>query len=54
MTRWLASKYAAEKTSFNMISPAGVYNNHNQKFLKNYTDKIPKEKWQKKIKFSQQ
>ncbi len=47
MTRWLASKYAAEKTSFNMISPAGVYNNHNQKFLKNYTDMIPKRKMAK-------
>jgi len=44
MTRWLATKFAAEKTSFNLISPAGVFNNHNKKFLKDYTSMIPKKK----------
>lgn len=44
MTRWLATKYALENTAFNLISPGGVYNNHNNKFLKNYTNMIPKRK----------
>ena len=44
MTRWLATKYAKEKTSFNLISPAGVFNNHNKKFISDYTNMIPKKK----------
>ena len=44
MTRWLATKYAKEKTLFNMVSPAGVYNNHNKKFLREYTKMIPQKK----------
>ena len=32
MTRWLATKFIREKTSFNMISPAGVFNNHDKRF----------------------
>ena len=47
MTRWLATKYAIEKTAFNLISPAGVYNNHNKEFLKNYIKMIPKKKMAK-------
>ena len=47
MTRWLATKYADEKTAFNLISPAGVYNNHNKDFLKNYTKMIPKKEMAK-------
>ncbi len=44
MTRWLATKFAKENTFFNIISPAGVFNNHNKKFLKDYTNMIPKKK----------
>lgn len=44
MTKWLATKFAKEKTNFNMISPAGVFNNQNKKFLKDYTRLIPKKK----------
>jgi 3-oxoacyl-[acyl-carrier protein] reductase len=44
MTRWLATKFATEKTSFNMISPAGVFNKHNKKFLKDYISLIPQKK----------
>lgn len=44
MTRWLATKFAIEKTIFNMISPGGVFNNHNKKFLKDYTRMIPQKK----------
>ena len=53
MTRWLATKYAKEKTSFNLISPAGVFNNHNKKFIGDYTNMIPKKKWPVKSKFIQ-
>tara|TARA_A100001035_G_C27702983_1_gene463426 strand:- start:29 stop:787 length:759 start_codon:yes stop_codon:yes gene_type:complete len=44
MTKWLASKYALEKTYFNCISPAGVFNNQTKSFLKNYTKLIPLKK----------
>ena len=44
MTKWLASKYAPEKTYFNCISPAGVFNNQTKTFVKNYTKLIPVKK----------
>ena len=44
MTKWLATKYASEKTYFNVISPAGVFNNHKGNFLKNYKKLIPTKK----------
>ena len=44
MTRWLGTKFATEKTTFNMISPAGVFNKHKKKFLKDYTSLIPQKK----------
>ena len=30
------AKYINENTNVNMISPSGVYNNHDKKFVKNY------------------
>jgi NAD(P)-dependent dehydrogenase (short-subunit alcohol dehydrogenase family) len=44
MTRWLATKYAIENTNFNTVSPAGVFNNQNKRFLKKYSELIPKKK----------
>ncbi|MDB3987474.1 SDR family oxidoreductase [Candidatus Pelagibacter sp.] len=44
MTKWLATKYAIENTNFNTISPSGVFNNQNKKFLKKYSELIPKKK----------
>ena len=44
MTKWLATKYAIENTNFNTISPAGVFNNQNKRFLKKYSELIPKKK----------
>jgi NAD(P)-dependent dehydrogenase (short-subunit alcohol dehydrogenase family) len=41
MTKWLAIKYAKEKTYCNMISPAGVKNNQNKKWQKKYLELIP-------------
>jgi NAD(P)-dependent dehydrogenase (short-subunit alcohol dehydrogenase family) len=47
MTKWLATRFASENTNFNLVSPAGVYNNHNNKFLKKYVELIPKKKMAK-------
>ena len=44
MTKWLATKYAFENTNFNTVSPAGVFNNQNKKFLKKYSELVPKKK----------
>lgn len=44
MTKWLATKYAIENTNFNTISPAGVFNYQNKKFIKKYSELIPKKK----------
>lgn len=44
MTKWLATKYAKENTNFNVVSPAGVLNNQNKRFLKKYGELIPKKK----------
>ena len=41
MTKWLATKYAKEKTYCNMISPAGVKNKQNKKWQKKYLKLIP-------------
>ena len=41
LTKWLATKYVNENTNVNIISPSGVYNNHNKKFVKNYLKITP-------------
>ena len=43
MTKWLATKYAIENTNFNIISPAGVFNHQNKKFIKKYSELVPKQ-----------
>ena len=53
MTRWLATKYAIENTNFNTVSPAGVFNNQNKRFLKKYSELYLKKKWQQKNKYIQ-
>ena len=44
LSKWLATKYAKEKTNFNIISPAGVFNNQTKSFIKKYKKLIPKNK----------
>lgn len=44
MTKWLATKYAIENTNFNIVSPAGVFNYQNKKFIKKYSELVPKNK----------
>ncbi len=44
MTKWLATKFAEENTNFNIISPAGVFNNHSSDFVNKYVKLIPKKK----------
>ncbi len=41
LTKWLSTKYINEKTNINMISPSGVFNNHNKKFVKDYLKITP-------------
>ena len=41
LTKWLATKYVKEKTNINMVSPSGVYNKQNKKFIKKYLELIP-------------
>ena len=43
-TKWLATKYSKQLTTFNIISPAGVYNKQPKKFMKNYLKLIPNNK----------
>lgn len=38
LTKWLAS-WNAGKVRVNVVSPGGVYNNHNKKFVKKYSSK---------------
>ena len=44
MTKWLATKYATENTNFNIVTPGGVFNRQNKKFIKKYSELIPKKK----------
>lgn len=41
LTKWLSTKYVKEKTLFNTLVPAGVYNNHKKRFLKKYEKLVP-------------
>lgn len=41
LNKWLAKKFASQNFTFNMLSPAGVYNRHKQKFLIKYLKNIP-------------
>ena len=41
LTKWLATKYAKENTNVNLVSPSGVYNKQNSKFVKKYLELIP-------------
>lgn len=40
-TKYMATKYACENIRVNCISPGGVYNNHSEEFVKNYSSKVP-------------
>ncbi len=41
LTKWLAAYLAKDNTTCNMMSPSGVYNKHNKKFLKDYSKLLP-------------
>jgi NAD(P)-dependent dehydrogenase (short-subunit alcohol dehydrogenase family) len=40
-TRWLATYWAKKGIRVNSISPAGVYNHHEEKFVRQLTERIP-------------
>ena len=44
MNKWLSKKFAQQNIRSNILSPAGVYNNHNARFIKNYLRNIPVKK----------
>ena len=41
MNKWLSKKFADQNIRSNLLSPAGVYNKHSNRFLKNYLKNIP-------------
>jgi NAD(P)-dependent dehydrogenase (short-subunit alcohol dehydrogenase family) len=41
LNKWLSTKYAIEQSFFNTISPGGVFNKHNSRFKKNYSNLVP-------------
>lgn len=41
LNKWLAKRFASKNFTFNVLSPAGVYNNHKKKFLTKYLRNIP-------------
>lgn len=41
ITKYLAQKYAGKNIRVNCISPGGLFNNQPERFLENYTKKVP-------------
>ena len=41
LTKWLATSLAEKNTTCNMITPSGVFNKQNKKFLKSYSKLLP-------------
>ena len=44
LNKWLSKKFALQNIRSNILSPAGVYNKHNARFLKNYLRNVPLKK----------
>jgi NAD(P)-dependent dehydrogenase (short-subunit alcohol dehydrogenase family) len=41
LTRYLASAYGKNNIRFNCVSPGGIFDNQNPKFVKAYENKVP-------------
>ena len=41
LTKWLATSLASYNVRVNCISPGGVFNNHNDEFIKLYSNRVP-------------
>ena len=41
LNKWLAKRFANQNIRSNLLSPAGVYNKHSTRFLRNYLKNIP-------------
>jgi NAD(P)-dependent dehydrogenase (short-subunit alcohol dehydrogenase family) len=52
MTRYLATYWAKSGIRVNCISPAGVYRNHNKKFVEQLSERIPLGRMAKKHEFN--
>lgn len=40
-SRWLSTWWAEDNIRVNCISPGGVFNNHNEKFVEKYSNRVP-------------
>ena len=41
MTRYLATRYADVGIRVNCIAPGGIFNNHDEKFVQSYSERVP-------------
>lgn len=41
LTKWLATYWAKDNIRVNCLAPGGVFNGHNEKFVEDYTNRIP-------------
>lgn len=41
LTRYLATYWASKNIRVNCLSPGGVYNNHSEQFVRNYSSRVP-------------
>jgi NAD(P)-dependent dehydrogenase (short-subunit alcohol dehydrogenase family) len=41
LTRWLSTWWAKDNIRVNCVSPGGVFNSHNDEFIKNYSNRTP-------------
>ena len=41
LSRWISTSYGKYNIRSNILSPGGVFDNQEKKFVKNYTSKVP-------------
>lgn len=41
LTKWLATWWAPKEIRVNCITPGGIYNNHNEQFISEYSKRVP-------------
>lgn len=52
MTRYLATYWAEKNVRVNTLCPAGVFNNQDEEFVKNYTNLVPMKRMAKKNEYN--
>ena len=51
LTKWMAADLAKKNTTCNMITPGGVFNKQNKKFVREYSKLLPINKMAKGLMF---